>query len=157
MTAPIEIWKPVVGWPKYQVSDLGNVKGHSGKILTPRVHSSGYLRIAARDDGRAKDLYIHRMVLEAFAGLAPEGHEADHINKARADNRLSNLRWITAQQNKANRTFLRGERSPNARLTQEQVLQIRAANDVSLDGFFASQFGVGRRHVNDIRRKVCWS
>lgn len=151
-----EEWREVVGWPPYRVSSLGRVMGHNGKILRPRRHSKNYQRIAARCNGRSKDLYIHRMVLEAFVGPptkdAPEG---DHINGDRSDNRLVNLRWLSIKQNRERRNNPLGEQSVHSKLTKAQVLEIRSAK--MIDRHYAEKFGVSRRYVNDVRRGLTWA
>jgi HNH endonuclease len=48
--------------------------------------------------GSRKACYVHRLVLEAFAGPCPEGAEPRHLNGDRADNRWpQNLEWVTDQ------------------------------------------------------------
>lgn len=60
--------------------------------------SHGYLRRSA--DGRK--VYMHREV----TGLQPgDGMEVDHINGDKCDNRRSNLRVVTHQQNSQNRHY----------------------------------------------------
>lgn len=56
-------------------------------------------------------------------------HEACHNNGNRSDNRLENLRWDTAKENQKDRdlhgTGQQGENGPNAKLSNEQVLEMR--------------------------------
>lgn len=42
---------------------------------------------------------MHRLVLSAFVGPAPEGMEALHRDGSRANNRIANLAWGTHAQN----------------------------------------------------------
>src|SRR5690606_17793610 len=42
---------------------------------------------------------VHRLVLKAFDGPPPRGHEALHANGVRDDNRLENLSWGTHSEN----------------------------------------------------------
>lgn len=64
--------------------------------MKPRQDSDGYQIIG-------RGLKVHRLVLEAFAGHAPDGApEADHINRCRADNRIENLRWASVSLNRTN-------------------------------------------------------
>ena len=68
-----EIWKTIQGYEnKYEVSNLGRVKSLERidrynrkieeKILAPRKHTGGYLRVQLS----RKDFYIHRLVAQAF-------------------------------------------------------------------------------------------
>ena len=54
---------------------------------------------------------VGRLVLETFVSLAPgNDYEVDHINADPLDNRLENLRWVTHEQNLANRKSLIGQK-----------------------------------------------
>lgn len=46
-----------------------------------------------------KEVLTHRLVWEEAHGPIPEGHDIDHINGNRQDNRLENLRPATREQN----------------------------------------------------------
>ena len=100
-----ERWAPVVGHEgKYEVSDLGRVRSVDRaiqtKLLKPGRMSTGYLSVAL---GRGNSVMVQWMVLEAFVGPRPDLHDADHINRTRDDNRLTNLRWLHRT---ANRQYL---------------------------------------------------
>jgi len=112
MDSTSETWKPVVGYEgSYEVSDQGRVrsldrfvitrggvrKRTKGKILRTSVMNMGYLQVSL---GRAKKVTVHRLVLEAFVGPAPEGSEACHYpDPDRSNSALSNLRWRTRSDN----------------------------------------------------------
>ena len=147
-----EIWKAIPG-EKYFVSSEGRVRGPRGNILKPRKNGQGYMRVAL---GAGRDRYIHRLVCLAFYGPPPSGNHVDHINHERADNRLSNLRWVTPEENRARRLVRKGEDSPHAKLTDGKVKTIRARNDASLDKAFARTFGVSRETVRDARLGKLW-
>lgn len=48
---------------------------------------------------RGPSISVHVLVLEAFEGACPPGHEALHDNDDPTDNRLTNLRWGTRSEN----------------------------------------------------------
>jgi hypothetical protein len=56
-------------------------------------------------------VWMHRMVYELHHGAIPEGLCIDHINRDTLDNRLSNLRLVTHQQNMTNKGAVPGSRS----------------------------------------------
>lgn len=62
--------------------------------LTQGETRKGYVRVYI--DG--KYYSVHRLVLETFVGPCPEGKTCDHINRIHNDNRLDNLRWVTASE-----------------------------------------------------------
>lgn len=90
-------WREVDGSPGYLISDDGRVwSERSGRLLKPKPHPSGHLYVQL---GRKRTAQVHRLVLIAFVGAAPEGHESLHRNGDPTDNRLSNLQWGTRSQN----------------------------------------------------------
>lgn len=163
----MEVWKPIENWP-YEVSDLGRVRraraGTStwaGRILTPRVEPGGYLTVRLSDCDRCQNQKIHRLVLIAFAGPPPPGHEVNHLDGDKTNNRWPNLEWVTKQQNHRHATIhglkARGERTASAKLTQLQVRQIRVLGSAGYShGVLANHFGVSRTTVGNILHWHTW-
>lgn len=109
MTIPLlEIWLPVVGYEgRYEVSNFGRVRSlrsHSGpwrngpRPLRLQSHGQYYFSVVLKPRPEKKR-YVHRMVLETFAGPCPPGHVCDHIDGDGCNNRLDNLRWIPETEN----------------------------------------------------------
>ena len=104
----MEIFKVIAEYPMYSVSTEGRIlKNSNRKILTPSRKSDGYLQINLfTNDGRRKKEYVHRLVALTF--LPNECHlpEVNHIDGIRDNNVLSNLEWVTRQENmdKSNRS-----------------------------------------------------
>ena len=92
-----ERWMPIVGFEKYQVSDLGRIKNKSGKILKCE-NKDEYIRVTLYKKSKSVHRFVHRLVLQAFNPME-EDLECDHINHIKSDNRLVNLRWVTKSQN----------------------------------------------------------
>lgn len=114
-----EQWRPIPGWEGlYDVSDVGRVRscsrvvvGRNGRpltvnqrILTGTVNEHGYVRVSLCRGNARFTRGVHQLVLLAFAGPAPDGHEACHNNGDPGDNRLINLRWDTRSSNMLDRT-----------------------------------------------------
>jgi len=88
-------WRDIVGFEGlYQVSDCGLVRNRQGKILKPRLDKDGYNKAALSKNTKYYYRLIHRLMLEAFVGPAPEGkpcgcHNDDNVS----NNTIQNLRW----------------------------------------------------------------
>lgn len=94
-----ETWKAVSGWP-YEVSSLGRVRRTgSDDCLSIYTKRNGYKVASLSKNGEAKTVLVHHLVLEAFVGPRPEGHQTNHINGVPGDNRPENLEWVTPEEN----------------------------------------------------------
>ena len=63
-----------------------------------RIMGEGYAQTQMKINGKWKNIKLHRFITNA-----PQGLTVDHINHDRLDNRRSNLRICTIQQNNLNR------------------------------------------------------
>ena len=101
-----EIWKPIKNYEnEYQVSNLGRIKSLERydkfnrhiieKILIPRIHTGGYLRVGLNK----KDFYIHRLVAEAFIPNPNDYPQVNHKDENSTNNNVSNLEWCTQKYN----------------------------------------------------------
>lgn len=130
----MENWKTIEEAPRYQVSDLGRVRSlpsvkRGGKLLT-LVKNGKYLRVVLfLGKGPGLQRTVHTLVLTAFVGPRPEGMFGLHRDDDGTNNVLANLYWGTPQQNaadmRANGVLQFGHHHVNAKLTPEQVQQIR--------------------------------
>ncbi len=159
---PIEI-RPISGWPGYYVSSNGQmISGVSGKVifLSP-TKAKGYLRVCLQDSGRKRSSGVHALVLTAFRGPCPPGKQAAHLNGIRDDNRLENLKWVTAKENTAHKkihgTNMEGERHWVAKLTNKKVKEARA---LYLSGMtmkeLSQKFGICKNSITSAVRGVTW-
>lgn len=159
-----ENWRPVMGYEGwYEVSDHGRVRRISdGLVLKQHVTYHGYQRVALRSGGRQLKHLVHRLVLEAFAGPCPLGLECNHQDGNKANNRPGNLEWAThpANMRHAIRTGLkqpmRGERHSQARLTSENVADIRRVAGTEPTRITAARYGIQQGWVRKIQRGKSW-
>jgi len=97
----MERWKPIPECcGRYEVSDLGHVRNvNTGQVLKPRKTRTGYHRIHVSVKGGRIDLYIHRLVADAFCEH-PEGCDVvNHLDCNNQNNKASNLEWTTQEDN----------------------------------------------------------
>jgi len=144
----------------YSISDCGKVRNDlTGKIIKPHKNWNGYLRIGI---GRSH-YFIHRLVLSAFVEKCPDGHEANHKNGIKTDNRVENLEWTTRQENynhaMKNKLYrkARGENINSAKLSGENVRRILDYNNNGISTrILAYVFGVSMQSIRNILKRKTW-
>lgn len=165
-----EEWRPVVGFPGYEVSNLAGVRSrlpsrrHGAKTSVPHVtmvHASkkdGYVRVPLIRDGKKHSRYLHRMVLEAFVGPCPPGWEGCHDDGVRANCVLGNLCWGTKKRNAADRDrhgrTPRGEQKKNAKLTELKVQNILDTDRPHKE--LAAENGVHKSLISLVKARKIW-
>jgi hypothetical protein len=174
-----ESWLGIPGFEGlYEVSDLGRVRsmartvytGRSygkrelpARILRPSVKRNGYLGVSLLRDGKVTYRSVHRLVLEAFVGPCPPGMEGCHGPNGQADNSLANLSWGTKTKNlgedkRRDGTARTGETNVNAKLTEDDVREIRRLHALGVDhDVLAAQYPVSRSMIDKICTRECWA
>lgn len=116
-----EKWKDIPGAAGYQASTEGRIRSvdrkvrcqngwrmSRGKILRPFLaKGTGYLQVEIS----GKRQSAHRLVAVTWCEGYFDGAWVDHKNRDRADNRASNLEWVTPSEN-SRRGFSRGRVNP---------------------------------------------
>jgi len=171
----MEDWRDIPGWEgRYQVSDLGRVRSlprqrsdgsilTRGRVLSLRGSVDRYLSASLAKDYKTYPAHVHRLVLLAFSGPCPPGHEACHYDGDGANNTLSNLRWGTPQDNaqdkvrhgRANGGCTRGELNGMSKLAPADVLAIRRSP--LSDARVAESYGVSRACIYSVRKRRSWA
>lgn len=161
-----EEWRPVATTPNYAVSSLGRVmritggRGvRAGRVLRAVLNSNGYPKVELCTDGVYRTACVHILVCEAFHGPKPSPrHQVAHRDGNRENPKVENLRWATQAENEADKVELGrnpvGERHGNARLTEEQVRAIRAAEGTHEE--IGARFGIPRRYVGYLKSGQRW-
>lgn len=176
MTPEPEIWKPVLGYEmSYEVSNYGRVRSVGGKDRAGRFRAgrirkavsngtTGHLFVRLYRDGIGKNIYVHRMVLEAFVGPRPAGMECRHYpDGSVGNNNLTNLSWGTRSENSHDKytqgTKDIGESSSTAKLSEEQVKEIisKHISGKQTQSRLAVDYGVSQSLISRIIRKERWS
>lgn len=149
----MEEWKDItITNGKYQVSNHGNVKilfryhfcGFNksiqhvkyteGKLLKKVIGNRGYINYRLYVDGCKIDKQGHRLVAEAFIENPDNKLEVNHIDSNKQNNHITNLEWVTRQENQihyANSPYVKhpiGEKVGTAKLTESDIIAIRKDN-----------------------------
>ena len=138
-------------WPKVQ-------RGPDCWLWTASRHSAGYGQISINN----RPVTAHRVAWELTVGPVPAGMDVCHT----CDNRLcvnpAHLFLGTRAENMADmaRKYrgTTGERNRHAKLTDQQVIAIRAARAQGESRHeVAARFGVSPYTVKDIERRKTWT
>lgn len=160
-----------MGWEGvYSVSDLGRIRRDAGgrgavagRIITAKRNKKGYQYAdLSRDDRKIRRL-VHQLVAEAFLPARPSAeHHPNHIDADKTNNSVANLEWLTVPQNNAHARSLglvpalSGEENGRAKLTAEQVAEIRALKGKVGQRRIAARFRVARTTVQWIHNGRNW-
>jgi hypothetical protein len=99
MSDTAEGWKEIRGYEGHHwVSNKGQVKSIF-RVLKETITKSGHARVHLSHMGVPKGFAVHRLVAEAFVEGEKAGLVVDHIDRNPANNKASNLRWVTQREN----------------------------------------------------------
>lgn len=130
-----------------------------GRRRAEKQLPGGYLMVRAMLGGKRVCGVAHRLVWQHFFGDIPAGHQVNHLNGIKNDNRPENLQTATASENlkRAHEGGLldqSGEKNPAAKLSNREVAQIRLA--YAQGGYTMEQlgerFGVSYQTVSKLVR-----
>jgi hypothetical protein len=96
-----ECWRTSLSRPRVEVSNWGRIRRRKdGRILKPSPNK-GYYTIPLRDrSGVTRTTRVHRLVAECFLQDPSTGKSVvHHRNENRADNRVTNLEWVSISGN----------------------------------------------------------
>lgn len=154
-------WRPIeTHGGRYEVSRSGEVRRSDGLVLGQWLNSQGYALVRLSKPRTTER--VHRLVAKAFVENPADKPFVNHLNNDRADNRADNLEWCTQWENlkhaenqqRMQRDYWVGKRSPTAALSDEQVAAIRAeylSGGVSWEAL-GKKYGVSKRSIGRIIR-----
>ena len=186
LNTPDEIWKAIPGFEAiYDVSNQGRVRSYwkqvrkstgygsesfidalPQRILRQFLDRYGYPTVNLTKEGKMYVLKIHRLVLETFIGARPPRMECCHDDGNKRNNFVANLKWGTSVANTQDSirhgtlrgTFEKGANHPRptAKLSEDQVLQIRSLYPGKSMKEIGMTFGVTSRTIGQIIQRKRW-
>lgn len=172
----MEIWRGIPEYlGLYEVSNFGQVRSVArivnnnggvrvirARVLVSRInkHRNNYRYVTLCDSGNKKNRYVHELVLTCFIGPRNVGMQGCHNDGDTSNNKLSNLRWDTAKGNAKDKdlhgTHLKGERSGTAKLSTQQILEIRNKALTTFHHVIAAEYNISRQQVDRIVNRKRW-
>lgn len=157
---------------EYFIFDCGEVYSKHNGIhrIKPRHHNHGYIRTFIY----GKDVYVHRLVATAFIPNPDNLQEVNHKDCDKTNNKVSNLEWVTRQQNckhaydsgclthehmvKMTKVVSAMQRHPNEILSEDEALNIlirRFSGEDSKD--IAREYNISRQAIDSLTRGGTYS
>ena len=96
----------------YTTKYKGYVASKSGKVFSLKTNSlvngkvdnDGYITLCLMVNGERKFVQKHILIAETFLTKKEGATQVNHKNKKRDDCRVSNLEWVTVQENMEHRS-----------------------------------------------------
>lgn len=136
-----------------------------GRIFQELKASPGYcgyhtVKVKTAAQGKGQTIRRHTLVLEAFHGLG-NGRVARHKDGNPGNDHKDNLQWGTQAENSQDTVdhgrSTKGEKNAQAKLTKEQVHEIRERYARGESGSsLGAEFGISQPNVVDIAKRRTW-
>lgn len=106
-------WRAIDGYKNYEISNVGDVRSKDkiivtinltsyikkGRQLKPKKHKDGYQFVQLSSNKKCSNLYIHRLVAQAFIPNPENKPMVNHIDGDKRNNTIKNLEWATSKEN----------------------------------------------------------
>ena len=102
---PDEIWKPILGFDKYYVSNHGRVRKYAERykafyLLQPTINkNTNRPYVSLYNQNKRKNLSLSRIVAQTFIPHAEKENTVNHKDGNVNNNHVNNLEWVTQSEN----------------------------------------------------------
>lgn len=153
----MEEYRPLLDYPNYLVSNIGNVKSVRGNILKPCI-TKNRRRVLLYKDNIPFSRTVYRLVAIAFLPNPDNLPQVDHINRNPIDDRVDNLRWVTQSQNLMNTDVFKnnklGIKHISKRGSRYRVIIMKGKNDFDSGSFLTLEEAIVYRDNKIEERSV---
>lgn len=165
----LEEYKILREFPKYEVSNYGNIRNIHTKILKyVHKHSTGYVLVQFKKDRKTYTRKMHRMVAELFVknstGLPTADLVVKHKDNNKSNNYFKNLEWDTHAGNMEDAyednliPSLKGEKNGRSKLTDKTVNEICLDYENGMRPYeVREKYGVSKQQAEKIHAGHSWT
>ncbi|MBC1286901.1 HNH endonuclease [Listeria booriae] len=133
------------------------------KVLGQSLRGKGYPCVGLLVNGKQTRYSVHRLVAQTFIPNPDDKREVNHIDGNKMNNHASNLEWVTPQENVQHSFAIglnkspnrAGERNGQARLSDEEVLEIRESQKSAKQ--LSKEYSVSESCIFKVRQGVRWA
>jgi hypothetical protein len=157
----IERWKYNPTFELY-VSNMGHIRNKSKADIAPKIMQNGYVVVYVYGSLN-KYMLLHRVVMLTWKPT-PEAEEltVDHLDHNKRNNALSNLEWVTQEENtrRAKQDYVSGTTLVGNDIIVSAPKHLNKGRDFTIDYFYITRKGSSnkpftiRRDLSDLDTKV---
>lgn len=134
----------------------------NGKKLKGSLNTKGYLFIATYLNGERTVKLVHREVAKQFIPNPLNLPQVNHLDGDKTNNHYTNLEWCDAKANNKHArdnglNLLDGEDNGNSKLSNEEVLSIRASYPMKSSRQLGKEYGVSKTLIMNIVKRKTWT
>ncbi len=154
-------------FPDYLINTIGEVfsnrKFNKTHKLSICLDSCGYPMVSIFKGDKRIVCRVHRLMARTFLASFKEELFVNHINGIKTDNVIENLEMCTRSENTLHsfklglQTPLRGSSNGWAKLSDDEVIEIRALLGTTSGIKIAKIYKVSKRTIYRIRDGITWS
>jgi hypothetical protein len=152
----MERWKKIHRFENYEISNLGNVRKKSGKLMVKRIDKEREV-INLVKNNKPYSCRICVLVAVAFLRNQKNYTRVRNINGIKSENQSTNLEWNDFEgvfyDGKNNGSS--GQKNGRAKITEKQVLEIRKSNLKQRE--ISEIYGIKQNTVSLIKNHQLWS
>lgn len=118
--------REITDFPDYYVTDTGRVfsaKSKRGYFELKHHILSSYPAVGIYRNGKQVNKYVHRLVVTEWYGYH-KGLVVNHKDENKTNNRVENLEWVTASQNRTHGTAIARTTAARKKFKSNKVLQL---------------------------------